>query len=43
MTSKYLKIEAVLKRAKHPMTCVEVFDKPEIRAVVDSASALSKT
>lgn len=41
MTSKYLKIEAVLKRAKHPLTCAEVYDRPEIKAVVDSSDETS--
>lgn len=41
MTPKYIKLEALLKRSKQPLTCAELYDKPEIRALVKSTDEVS--
>lgn len=41
MTSKYLKMEALLKRSKQPLTCADLYEKPEIRALVKSTDEVS--
>lgn len=37
----YLKLEHILKRSKNPLTCTDLYDKPEIRAEAKSSDAVS--
>lgn len=41
MASIYTKLENILKRSKHPMTCVDLYDKPEIREVAKDTDMVS--
>lgn len=41
MASKYLKMESLLKRSKQPLTCADLYEKPEVRALVKSTDEVS--
>lgn len=41
MASVYIKLEKALKQAKQPLTCIDLFDKPEIRSSVKDTDQVS--
>jgi hypothetical protein len=41
VTSVYNKLEKVLKQAKEPLTCVDLYERTEIRATAESANDVS--
>lgn len=41
MTSVYSKLEKLLKQSKDPLTCTDLYDRAEIRAVSESADDIS--
>lgn len=41
MSSIYTEIEKILKRSKNPLTCTDLYDKPEIRKEAESVQQVS--